>query len=254
MRESELLNRVLIFTTKKERMSANLSIKPPKNTLNIAQIHLSEGNRKKLNQLLEEFTYSEALRKFNLPIDNKILLHGATGCGKTATANAIAKHLDKDIIILNLGNFVSSRLGETAKNITEIFRKAYLERAVLFIDEFDFIGKERDYDEKDSGEMKRLVNALIQQIDNLKEEVLLICATNHIQVIDSALLRRFQLKLSYEMPTQEQLDRYYDDLLSDFPENLTQFNRKYGISYAETKDFVYHEIKTKVIELEKQKK
>ncbi|TXE07365.1 AAA family ATPase [Gelidibacter salicanalis] len=221
--------------------------------LSLDELHLSSEIRTKLNQLIEEFSFIEALNKLNIPVDNKILLHGKTGCGKTATAHAIGKALKKEVITLNLGGFVSSRLGETGKNIAEIFKKASFGNAVLFIDEFDFIGKIRDYDAKDSGEMQRLVNILIQQIDNLPDTSLLICATNHVEIIDTALLRRFQLKLYYEVPTKEQLDSYYDHILAQFPNEVNNVSRTYIISYAEAKDICYQQIKANVIQLEKQK-
>lgn len=231
-----------------------ITIGGKKEVLTLDEIHLKKENREKINQLIEEFTYIEAFKKFKIPVDNKILLHGHTGCGKTATANAIAKALNKKIITLNLGGFVSSKLGETGKNLSDVFKTTSYDNAVLFIDEFDFVGKLRDYDNQDSGEMKRLVNTLIQQIDNLNDDSLLICATNHIKVIDTALLRRFQIKLEYELPDKEKLDKYYDSILVNFPENINKIKRTYEISYAEAKDLIYQQIKVNIIKLEKEKK
>lgn len=230
------------------------TLRSKKNNLTLGELHLSKEVRAKINQLLEEFTYQDALSKLNIPVDNKILLHGHTGCGKTATASAIGLALNKKVITINLSGFVSSKLGETAKNLAELFKEAAIDNAILFIDEFDFVGKLRDYDEKDSGEMKRLVNALIQQIDHLADNTLLICATNHINIIDTALLRRFQIKLNYELPSSESLDIYYESILSSFPENINTVIRTYGISYAEAKDLIHQQIKANVIQLEKQKK
>ncbi len=230
------------------------TLRSKKNNLTLDELHLNNDVRARINQLLEEFTYKDALSKLNIPVDNKILLHGHTGCGKTATANAIGLALNKKVITINLSGFVSSKLGETAKNLAELFKEAAIDNAILFIDEFDFVGKLRDYDEKDSGEMKRLVNALIQQIDHLADNTLLICATNHINIIDTALLRRFQIKLNYELPEQESLDIYYDSLISKFPENIKTIRRGYGISYAEAKDLTHQQIKANVIQFEKQKK
>ncbi len=222
-------------------------------TLGLEDIHLSEENKSALEQLLKEFKHIAVLNQYQLPVDNKIFLFGHTGCGKTTTAKAIAQALDKKIIILNLGNIVSSRLGETAKNITEVFNKAIREKAVLFLDEFDSIGKLRDHDDKDSAEMKRLVNTVIQLIDELPNDTLFIAATNHAKVIDTALLRRFQLRLKFELPNEEQLDLYYDSLLSKVPEELRNVERIYNISFAEAKDITFRAMKNAIITNEEEK-
>ncbi len=222
-------------------------------TIRLEDIHLSSENKDSLKQLLKEFKHVSILNQYKLPVDNKVFLFGHTGCGKTTTAKAIAQALGKKIIILNLGNIVSSRLGETSKNITEVFKKAIREKAVLFLDEFDSIGKLRDHDDKDSAEMKRLVNTVIQLIDELPDETLLIAATNHSKVIDTALLRRFQLRLKFELPSEEQLDIYYDSLLQPFPEEFRDVERVYGISYAEAKDITFRALKNAIIKSEETK-
>jgi SpoVK/Ycf46/Vps4 family AAA+-type ATPase len=231
----------------------NLVINDREAVIPLEDIHFSKDNKEALNQLLKEFKHIEALKKYNLPVDNKLLLFGHTGCGKTTTAKAIAKALQKKIVILNLGELVSSKLGETAKNIASIFKKAERERAVLFIDEFDYIGRIRDYDEKDSSEMKRLVNAIIQLIDYLPSTSLLIAATNHSSVIDTALLRRFQLKLKFELPKKEELDHFYNVQLEQYPEEYRALNRIYDVSYAEAKDIIYRAVKEQVIKIEEAK-
>lgn len=211
------------------------------------ELHLKPEVRQQIDQLLEEFTYRDALDTLDIPIDNKILLYGHTGCGKTATAHAIGMALNKPVITVDLSGFVSSKLGETSRNLAELFKKASNENGVLFIDEFDFVGKLRDYDEKDSGEMKRLVNTLIQLIDSLDENALLICATNHVSIIDSAILRRFQIKLGYDLPGKASLDTYYDALLERFPDDVSTIERHYNISYAEAKDRTHQQVKQNVI-------
>lgn len=215
--------------------------------LDLDKIHLSKTNRIELKQLLKEFKHLKRLEEFNLPVDNKLLLFGHTGCGKTTTAKAIAKYLNKKIIILNLGGIVDSRLGQTAKNVTEVFKKASRENSVLFLDEFDYIGKIRDYDNKDSGEMKRLVNTVIQLIDQLPSQTLLIAATNNSKIIDTALLRRFQLKLEFIKPSNNQLDAYYDTLITQFPKEFRSIGRKYNLSYAEAKDVAFRAIKNNIV-------
>lgn len=218
-----------------------------KEEVTLNDVFLGQNNKDQLTQLIKEHTYVKELQEYGLPVNNKILLQGKSGCGKTMTAKAIANALGKSILILNLSNIVSSRIGETSQNIKMIFDKAARERSVLFLDELDQIGKARGSDDKDVGEMRRLVNTLIQLIDYYPENALLLCATNHAEIIDTALLRRFQLKISYEMPSDEFLDTFYDDLLSQFPEDLRVIDRQYHISFAEAKDHAFTSVKSALI-------
>lgn len=213
----------------------------------LSDVFLNEENRGAINQLIKEHNYIDELHAYGLPVNNKILLHGSSGCGKTTTAKAIANALGKPILILNLSNIVCSRIGETSQNIKQVFDKAARERAVLFLDEFDQIGKARGNDDKDVGEMRRLVNTLIQLIDYFPEKSMLICATNHVDIIDKALTRRFQLRITYDMPSEEELRTYYDKISERFPENLKGFERKFGISYAEARDSALTQIKARLI-------
>ncbi|HCM35554.1 MULTISPECIES: AAA family ATPase [Chryseobacterium] len=218
-----------------------------KEQVTLNEVFLDKHNRDHLVQLIKENTYSKELQEYGLPVNNKILLQGSSGCGKTMTAKAIANALGKNIIILNLSNIVSSRIGETSQNIKMIFDKAARERSVLFLDELDQIGKARGSDDKDVGEMRRLVNTLIQLIDYYPEDALLLCATNHPEIIDTALLRRFQLKINYEMPSNDFLDTFYDKLLAQFPEDMRTIERKYSISFAEAKDHALTSVKSALI-------
>ena len=226
-----------------------------KEQVSLNDIFFDEANGQKFEQLIKEQQYIEELSQYGLPVNNKILLHGSSGCGKTMTAKAIAQALGKNILILNLSNVVCSRIGETSQNIKQIFDKAGREKAVLFLDEFDQIGKARGNDDKDVGEMRRLVNTLIQLIDYYPEKALLLCATNHPEIIDAALLRRFQLRINFEMPTPEILDEYYDKLLSRFSIELQSIERKYNISFAEAKDHTFTLVNSILIkELEEKQK
>jgi SpoVK/Ycf46/Vps4 family AAA+-type ATPase len=218
-----------------------------KEQVNLNEVFLDKNNKEHLVQLIKEHHYIKELQEYGLPVNNKILLQGSSGCGKTMTAKAVANALGKSIMILNLSNIVSSRIGETSQNIKMIFDKAARERSVLFLDELDQIGKARGSDDKDVGEMRRLVNTLIQLIDYYPEHSLLLCATNHPEIIDTALLRRFQLKINYEMPSAEILDTYYDQLLDQFPEDMRTVDRKYSVSFAEAKDYALTSVKAALI-------
>lgn len=218
-----------------------------KEEVTLDDVFLSPYNREQFVQLIKENTYAKELQEYGLPVNNKVLLEGSSGCGKTMTAKAVANALGRSIIILNLSNIVSSRIGETSQNIKMIFDKAARERSVLFLDELDQIGKARGSDDKDVGEMRRLVNTLLQLIDYYPENALLLCATNHSEIIDTALIRRFQLKIKYEMPSKEFLDTFYDWILAAFPEDLRNIDRKYDVSFAEAKDHAFTVVKGNLI-------
>lgn len=208
----------------------------------------SADNKAALTQIIQEHKYLDVLEQYKLPVSNKVLLYGDSGCGKTTTAKAIATALGKKIVIVDLSTLVNSRIGETSRNIKGLFDKASRDKAVLFLDEFDQIGKMRSTDDKEVGEMRRLVNAIIQQIDYLPQHAILVCATNHYDLIDIALIRRFQLRLKFELPDKVRLDEYYNKLLSTFPFHLQNIERKYGMSFAEVKDYVHGELKKRIIQ------
>lgn len=158
-----------------------------------------------LSFFIKEHKLADIIRQLELPISNKILFHGPSGCGKTLAAYVLAGELDKMIYVVNLGAIVSSKLGETSKNITKIFKKAAREDCIIFFDEFDSLGKIRDYSQ-DHGEMKRVVNTILQLFDYLPQDTLVIAATNQVNLLDEALLRRFDLILKLELPTSQQIE------------------------------------------------
>lgn len=178
--------------------------------------------KEKLVNFLEEHRNIEILAKFQLPISNKLLLHGPSGCGKTLASYVIAGELKKLMIVVNLGAIVSSKLGETSKNLAKIFRKAAQEDCIIFIDEFDSLGKVRDYSQ-DHGEMKRVVNTILQLFDYLPQSSMVICATNQKDMLDEALLRRFDLSIELELPNSQQIKSLIQLILK---EGQFTFDRK----------------------------
>jgi DNA polymerase III delta prime subunit len=128
-----------------------------------------------------------------------LMLSGPPGTGKTLLAGHIAAQLQRPFFVARLDSLISSRLGETAKNIRQIFDFVPSKGAVLFLDELDAIAKMRD-DRHELGELKRVVNTVIQGLDSLDDQAVVIAATNHPQLLDAAIWRRFPYRADIGLP------------------------------------------------------
>lgn len=184
--------------------------------------------RKQLSFFIQEHRAIEELKKYDLPVSNKILLHGPSGCGKTLSSYVIAGELKKMMIVVNLGAVVSSKLGETSKNLARLFRRAALEECIIFIDEFDSLGKVRDYSQ-DHGEMKRVVNTILQLFDYLPQNSIVIAATNQKDMVDDALLRRFDVSVEFPLPGLNELKELVSLTLKDGTFKFDYPRRVHGI-------------------------
>jgi MoxR-like ATPase len=130
-----------------------------------------------------------------------LLLYGPPGTGKTLLAGHIAASLKRPFYVVRLDSLISSRLGETAKNIRGIFEFVPAKNAVLFLDEMDAIAKLRD-DRHELGELKRVVNTVLQGLDSLTDDVVVVAATNHPHLLDPAIWRRFPYKVELGLPDE----------------------------------------------------
>lgn len=132
-----------------------------------------------------------------------LLLYGPPGCGKSLLARSIARELGVDLYVARLDGLISSYLGSTSKNIRALFEFASRTPCVLFLDEFDAIAKLRG-DQQELGELKRVVNSFIQNLDGLGAHSIVVAATNHENLLDSAVWRRFSYRLELGYPAAEQ--------------------------------------------------
>ncbi|MDR0863796.1 MAG: ATP-binding protein [Candidatus Symbiothrix sp.] len=195
-----------------ERELADLILEKLTSDYRLKDLVCTENVISELQHFIKEHQFLDLLNKFELPVSNKVLFHGPSGCGKTLAAYVLAGELEKLMIVVNLGAIVSSKLGETSKNLAKIFKRAASENAIIFIDELDSLGKVRDYSQ-DHGEMKRVVNTILQLFDYLPKESLIIAATNQINMIDEALRRRFDLVLELEKPDERHVKELIDKTL-----------------------------------------
>lgn len=193
------------FNQQAEREVNDLVIDKLKSEYRLENIVIDDDVKSELIHFLKENSSIELLQRHELPVSNKLLLHGPSGCGKTLASYVIAGELNKPMYVINLGAIVSSKLGETSKNLTKVFKKAAQEDSIIFIDEFDSLGKIRDYNQ-DHGEMKRVVNTILQLFDYLPQSSMVIAATNQENMIDDALIRRFDVNLKFSLPNKTQIE------------------------------------------------
>ncbi|AFZ58227.1 ATP-binding protein [Anabaena cylindrica FACHB-243] len=165
-------------------------------------IVLSEKIFDILQEIVLENRKQDILAAYNLKPKNKLLFCGPPGCGKTQTAKILSSALGLPLVYVNLTAVFSSYLGETATNLQKIF--TYIEKGewLVLFDEFDAIARDRD-NLNEHGEVKRLVNSLLQLIDNATNQSIFVAATNHEKLLDSAVWRRFDEVIFFDNPTVE---------------------------------------------------
>ena len=167
-----------------------------------------------LDQLLAQWTQQERLAQAGLSAANTVLLSGPPGVGKTLLAHHIAAALRLPLATVNLAEIISSLLGGTGKNMRDAMSVARDTESVLLIDEFDAVGKRRD-DSTDIGELKRIVNVVLMELDIWPEDRLLIAATNHAHLLDTAVVRRFEMNIDIGLPSDLVRRRFVEALLKD---------------------------------------
>lgn len=165
---------------------------------------LDEKTRNVVERMMYEFREWEVLEANGLHPVHRILFCGPSGCGKTATAESVATQLSLPLLYVRFDAVVSSLLGETAANLRKVFDFASRGQWVILFDEFDAIGRSRD-DSTEHGEIKRVVNSLLQLMDSFRGRSLLIAATNYEKSLDSAIWRRFDEVIRFGMPTVDQI-------------------------------------------------
>jgi AAA+ superfamily predicted ATPase len=154
------------------------------------------------NKFISYYMNTNELINSGIRVPNTILLYGPPGCGKNKLAEYICACIKLPLVTARLDGMISSYLGSTAKNIRAIFEYAQKVPCILFLDEFDAIAKIRD-DNNELGELKRVVNSLLQNIDNLINGSIIIAATNHDHLLDPAVWRRFGFKIHIDRPDQQ---------------------------------------------------
>lgn len=179
----------------------------------------NEVNRSVERFIAERIKSDELLSAGVFPA-NKLLLTGAPGTGKTMLATWLAQELNMKLAVFDLATSISSLLGNTGLNIKRIFNYAKQDSIILFLDEFDAIAKRRD-DTSDVGELKRIVNVLLKEMEEWPSRSILIAATNHPEILDSAINRRFDSCIALPLPNSEQIGNIITRALGSYTEDAS---------------------------------
>lgn len=218
----------------KGELSSLLTVTHPSNRL--GEMVLDDLAANQLARIIKEQRMLARIREHGLSPRRKLLLVGPPGTGKTMTASALAGELGLPLFAVRLDSLITKFMGETAAKLRQVFDAIADLRGVYFFDEFDAIGSQRG-SANDVGEIRRVLNSFLQMIEHDQSNSLIIAATNHPEVLDNALFRRFDDVVEYHLPTSTQaLDLIRSRLGSFAPKPFKKdglVEQAEGLSYAE---------------------
>lgn len=225
-----------------------LTVTHPANRL--GDMVLDDLAAKQLARIIKEQRLLARIKEHGLSPRRKLLLVGPPGTGKTMTASALAGELGIPLFLVRLDSLITKFMGETAAKLRQVFDAIADLRGVYFFDEFDAIGSQRDA-ANDVGEIRRVLNSFLQMIEHDQSNSLIIAATNHPEVLDNALFRRFDDVVEYHLPTPTQaLDLIRSRLGSFAPKPFKKdglVEQAEGLSYAEICRAVNESIKEAIM-------
>lgn len=217
----------------------------------VKRIVLHPTNQRIVNEFTTILEMKDKFDSYEVPVPNKVVMFGPPGTGKTLTAFYIAHRLQLPLILVRLDAIIHSHLGETGSNVRKIFEYAKSSPCVLFLDEFDAIARTRDNNDEVK-EMARVVNTLLQCLDEFGSESIFIAATNLEGQLDHAIWRRFDTKMAYAMPDEKIRREYVQLVIGDFEneegaaERATELTD--GASFADLEQIVLKAKRKAIIE------
>lgn len=215
-------------------LASLLTVSYPKSRL--ADMVLHAELEQQLERIILEQRHAAEILSQGLQPRRKLLLVGPPGTGKTMTAAVLAGELGLPLFEVRLDGLITKFMGETADKLRQVFDSTQQTRGVYFFDEFDAIGSQRGLS-NDVGEVRRILNSFLQMIEQDDSHSLIIGATNHPEILDNALFRRFDDLLHYELPDEEHIASALKGRLSRMAVKNTSWKRlakkALGLSYAE---------------------
>jgi SpoVK/Ycf46/Vps4 family AAA+-type ATPase len=204
--------------------------------IRLSEMVLARSTKEQLSRIVLEYHQQHKLRPHGLSARRKLLLVGPPGSGKTMTASALAGELNIPLMAIQLHAVITKFMGETAAKLHLIFEAMQRTRGVYLFDEFDAIGGSRTQS-NDVGEMKRVLNSFLQFLERDESDSVIIAATNHVGKLDSALFRRFDDVVRYEMPSSDLAGKLIRNRLGLFDVEDLNWDAvlaaTVGLSYAE---------------------
>ena len=189
-------------------------------------IVLSESIERKVNEFIKIIDNKDKIKLHGVSLQSTILLYGKPGVGKNTIAKYISWKTKLPLVITRLDALISSLLGNTSKNIRRVFEYADSKPCILFLDEFDAIAKARD-DQHEIGELKRVINSLLQNIDLFAQNNILIAATNHPELLDRAIWRRFNTVIEVENLNTKGVEKLLSLYLRGFEKDFINDKKYY---------------------------
>ncbi len=201
------------ITAPRGELSTLLSVSYPK--LRLSDMVLHENISSRLKRLIKEQRQIKKIRSYGLTPRKKLLLEGLPGTGKTMSASVLAGELGLPLFTVRLDSLMTKYMGETAAKLRLIFDALAQTRGVYLFDEFDAIGSQRGL-LNDVGEIRRILNSFLQLIEQDDSDSLILAATNHPEILDHALFRRFDDVIEFEIPPRELIEQTIINKLSNF--------------------------------------
>jgi SpoVK/Ycf46/Vps4 family AAA+-type ATPase len=232
-----------------QRLATFLVETAPVKTLN--ELILTGPTLRLCSELFEEQHRSDLLQSYGIEPRNKILLVGPPGNVKTTLAEGLAEGLMVPLFTVKYNSVIGSYLGETAARLKQLFDHIRTRRCVLFFDEFDTVAKERG-DVHETGEIKRVVSSLLLEMDALPSYVVIVTATNHPELLDRAVWRRFQIRLFLPKPGRAEVEMWVQRFRNRFDNGFSIAERDLvrcllGLSYAELEEFANDVIRRQIL-------
>ena len=218
--------------------------------VSMAALVIPDALQERIHQVIHEYRQQEKLKSHGLCNRRKLLLIGTPGTGKTMTARVLAKELHLSLNTIQVDRMVTKFMGETSAKLRQIFDLMHQSHGIYLFDEFDAIGSERSMD-NDVGEMRRVLNAFLQFIEQDTSESIIIAATNNPKLLDHALFRRFDDVLYYKPPNKNERKQLIENVLGTFKESKFAWRMvlsdSEGLSHAEIDLACRDAIKTAIL-------